>query len=473
MYGDLSSEVVHCPNCNEDVPKTLYCLNCGYPLYKIEQEEKAKVQPEAEPEALEVVVPEDTEVDMSVEIEQPEETFIVEEGAEAQPEVEPEPIQEPELEPELETEPEPEMIPEEIETTIKVEEEAPPEKLEPEKRIEEVAEAPIAEPLPKMETEADIKVEEEEPEMEPEVEEPQVVKPKVEDKPVIEELKVEAAEEPQVEEPIIEEPEEKAVEEPRVEEPKVEEEPVIEEPEEKAVEEPRVEEPRVEEEPVIEKPEEEAPPPEAEEKVIMEPEETEKPIDYLEEEPELMEAIRLEFAPDPLTKEVMENLAKNITLKIRLVRLLRDGQVKEETFKKLFDSYVEQGRIWVSRRDDSVRRFKADIERMEEALVTARKDFELLEIRRNIGDADDEEYKVKAPAYNWDIEHLEEEIKNRKGGILYVGNLRKLVPEGEIVELEKMADTDYVELDGIEGISAETVAKMKETLAESLNILNS
>jgi len=433
MYGDLSSEVVHCPNCNEDVPKTLYCLNCGYPLYKIEQEEKAEVQPEIEPEALEVVAPEETEVDMSVEIEQPEETFTLEEEAEAQPEViEPEPIQEPEPEPELEPEPEPEMVPEEIETTIKVEEvveEAPPEQLEPEIQVVEIVEEPEAEPSLEMETEAEIHVEEEEPEIEPGPEE--------------------------------------AIEEPQVEEPKVEEETVIEEPEEEAVEEPQVEEP------VIEEPEEEAPLPEAEEKVIMEPEEPEKTIDFMEEEPELMEAIRLEFAPDPLTKEVMENLGKNITLKIRLVRLLRDGQVKEETFKKLFDSYVEQGRIWVSRRDDSVRRFKADIERMEEALVNARKDFELLEIRRNIGDADDEEYKVKAPAYNWDIEHLEEEIKNRKGGILYVGNLRKLVPDEEIVELEKMADTDYAELDKIEDTSAETVAKMKETLAESLNILNS
>jgi len=429
MYGDLSSEVVHCPNCNEDVPKTLYCLNCGYPLYKIQQEEKAEVEPEAEPEALEVVAPEEPEADMSVEIEQPEEIFTLEEEAEVQPEVvEPEPVPEPE--PELEPEPEPEMTPEEIETTIKVEEEAPTEKLEPEIQVEEVVKEPEAEPLPELDIEADIHVEEKEPEMEPE-------------------------------------PEEEVVEEPPVEEPKLEEEPVIEETEEEAVEEPQAEEPAIEE------PEEEAPLPEAEEKVIMEPEEPEKPIDFMEEEPELMEAIRLEFAPDPLTKEVMENLAKNITLKISLVRLLRDGQVKEETFKKLFDSYVEQGRIWVSRRDDSVRRFKADIERMEDALVTARKDFELLEIRRNIGDADDEEYKVKAPAYNWDIEHLEEEIKNRKGGILYVGNLRKLVPEEEIVELEKMADTDYAELDEIEGISAETAAKMKETLAESLNILNS
>ena len=417
MYGDLSSEVVHCPNCNEDVPKTLYCLNCGYPLYKIEQEEKAEVQPEAEPEALEVVVPEEPEVDMSIEIEQPEETFVLEE---TEPEIKPEPMPEQELtEPEPELEPEPESeLETEIETTIKVEElveEVPLEQLEPEIHVEEIEEEPIeAEPVLDMETEADILMEEEELEMEPE-------------------------------------PKKEVIEEPPEEELEVEE-PVVEEPE-IAVEAPI---PEVDEEPTI-----------------MEPEEMEKTIDFIEEEPELMEAIRLEFAPDPLTKEVMDNLAKNITLKIRLVRLLRDGQVKEETFKKLFDSYVEQGRIWVSRRDDTVRRFKADIERMEESLITARKDFELLEIRRNIGDADDEEYKVKAPAYNWDMEHLESEIKNRKGGVLYVANLRKLVPDEEIAELEKMADSDYGELDKIEGITADTIAKMKETLAESLNILNS
>jgi len=437
MYGDLSSEVVHCPNCNEDVPKTLYCLNCGYPLYKIEQEEKAEVQPEAEPEALEVVISEEPEVDMSIEIEQPEETFVLEEPEpetkpepELEPErAEPEPDLEPEPEPELEPEPEPEPEPEiEIETTIEVEEvvaeEETLEQVEPEIHVEEIKEEPIepemeeelveAEPVLDMETEADIFVEEEELELEPE-------------------------------------PEGEAIEEPIMEGLETEE-PVVEEPEIEG----------------------ETPLPEVEEEqVIMEPEKPEKIVEFMEEEPDLMEAIRLDFAPDPLTKEVMDNLAKNITLKIRLVRLLRDGQVKEETFKKLFDSYVDQGRIWVSRRDDTVRRFKADIERMDESLITARKDFELLEIRRNIGDADDEEYKVKAPAYNWDIDHLDVEIKNRKGGVLYVANLRKLVPEEEIIELEKMADTDYGELDKIENITADTIAKMKETLAESINILNS
>jgi hypothetical protein len=368
MFGDLSSEVIHCPNCKEDVPKTLYCLNCGYPLYKIEQKKTEMVEPE--PEILEVVAPKE-EVDMGVEIERPAEPPVLEE----------EPAHEAEK---AEVK---EIVIEAEEVFIEVEE-------------PELPEAPIElEPEPEAEYKLD--------------EEPQTG--------IVEE---------QVE------PEEEVLQEP-LEEPTVE-----------AVE----PEPKVYEEPASEP--------------------TPEPI-TIKMEPEEMEDIRVEFAPDPLTKEVMDNLAKNITLKIRLVKLLKDNQVKEETFKKLFDSYVEQGKIWVSRRDEIIKRFKADIDRMENALVTARKDHELLEIRKSIGDADDEEYIVKAPAYKWDIEHLDKEIKNRKGGIMYVADLKTMVPEVEIHELTRMAETDFSELDTIEKISSDTIAVTKETLTEALNSLQS
>ncbi|MCK5670149.1 hypothetical protein KAI10_02100, partial [Candidatus Bathyarchaeota archaeon] len=185
----------------------------------------------------------------------------------------------------------------------------------------------------------------------------------------------------------------------------------------------------------------------------------------------MMDEIQIEFAPDPLTKEIMDNLAKNITLKVRLVRLLRDNSVKEETFRKLFDSYVDQGRLWVSRRDDIIRRFRADMERMENEFVIARKDFELLEIRKNIGDAGEDEYGVKAPAYKWDIEHLDTEINSCKGGIQYMVNLKALVPGEEVAELETLGQADYADLDNIEGVTSDTIARMKETLAEALNTL--
>lgn len=335
-----SSEVIHCPNCKEDVPKTLYCLNCGYPLYKLEQQKKTE-EPDQEP----VTEPEpEEEVDMSVGIEPQEPT--PEPVIEAEPEPEEEPILEPEMEPE-------------ISTVITVEEEPEP--------IEE------------------------------------------ESTPEPEDVYIEPAEE-------YEEPEPEQVFEPEVKTD------------------------------------------------IFTPEERES---YM------MDEIKIEFAPDPLTKDVMESLAKNITLKIRLVRLLRESQVKEETFKKLFDSYVDQGRLWVGRRDEIVRRFKADILRMEQELISARKDHELLEIRKNIGDASEEEYNVKAPAYKWDIENLDKEIKSTRGSIQYVINLKGLIPNEEVEELIQMAESDYSELDDIEGVTSDTIARMKETLAEAVNSLES
>lgn len=345
-----SSEVIHCPNCKEDVPRTLYCLNCGYPLYKLEQEKKSEDQTE-EPEEETEPEPEAT-VDMSVEYEPPQETFIEEEP---EPETEPEPDPEPEVEIRVEEEPE-----------------------------------PASEPEP-----------EEEPYVEPE--------PEVEEEP---ETVIEPEEEPEP-----------------------------------------VNEPEPAYEPVVV--------PEVEPSLIT-PEDREE---YM------MDEIQIEFAPDPLTKEIMDNLAKNITLKVRLVRLLRDNAVKEETFRKLFDSYVDQGRLWVSRRDDIITRFRADMERMEDEFVVARKDFELLEIRKNIGDAGEEEYSVKAPAYKWDIEHLDTEINSCKGGIQYMVNLKSLVPEEEVAELETLGQADYADLDNIEGVTSDTIARMKETLAEALNTL--
>jgi hypothetical protein len=351
-----STEVIHCPNCKEEVPRTLYCLNCGYPLYKLEQQ-KIVETPVEEP------VPEEhepmEEVDMSIEIEQPEPVVTIDE-----PEPEPEP------QPEMESEPE-----EEVEEVIEYE--------KPEQELDE-------EPAPELET--NILVEEE---------------------PESEEEKPEPTEE-------------------------------------------------MEEETYVE--------PEEESELVVEPEKETEILTPEESGLYMMDEVKIEFAPDPITKEIMENLAKNITLKIRIVRLLRENQVKEETFKKLFDSYVEQGRLWVSRRDEIIRRYKADIERMEQELVTTRKDFELLEIRKNIGDAGEDEYNVKAPAYKWDIESLDKEIKNAKAGTQYVLNLRSLIPESEVEELIAMAESDYSDLD-MDGVTNDTIAKMKETLAESLNSL--
>ncbi|MFP3951062.1 MAG: hypothetical protein ACLFVP_02825 [Candidatus Bathyarchaeia archaeon] len=319
--------------------------------------------------------------------------------------------------------------------------EEPPEEVE----VEETLEEPVEEAV----EEAEIVVEDMEPQMEEAEAQMEEAEAQMEESEHQEEIEI------QVEE-----------EEEQVEEPPYEPE-VAEVPEEEAV---TLEEESISQQAIEEQVHEEVAAESATEPSPVEVETTPVSVDDtpLIESEELM----AEFAPDPMTREVMENLAKNITLKIRLVKLLESGQVKEETFNKLFDSYVEQGKIWISRRDETMRRFKSDVERMENELVEARKAFELLEIRRSIGDAGDKEYNVKAPAYKWDMEHLDNAIKERKAGVAYLSNLTRLVPEEEVERLKKMASNDHRNLDELENVSTETISLIKDTLNEALGILN-
>ena len=344
MQNDARSDVVHCPSCDEDVPETLYCLNCGYPLYKIEE----KPEEETIQEPVQIDEPEEETIQEPVQIDEPEEIVVEEEGV-----------------------------------AIMVADE--------ELEIQELGE-----------TEMEIQ-------------------------PIIEENEVEIDEESIMLEPV-EELDEAPLEEVGQEYITLSE-PVVHEEE-----------------------------PEVEEAVDM------KPMFSPDE-------LTSDFAPDPMTRDVMENLGKNITLKIRLVKLLEMEQVKEDTFKKLYDSYVEQGRIWVMRREETIRRFKTDREGMQKKLETAQEEFELLEIRRSIGDTSDEEYSIKAPAYKWDMEHLDREIKNRNAGIAYLDNLRKLVPEEEVENLKQMVETDFSSLRGVEHVSNEMLEQIIGTLKEALEML--
>jgi rubredoxin len=131
MQVDESPEVVNCPNCKEGVPKTLYCLNCGYPLYKTEQgkEEEpveAKAPEEVEPISEEKPVVEAATGATPTEIEA-EKPAIVEETEAKEPSIDA--VQ-------------PFEVSDEIEVEIEAEEEAP-----------EAQEAPLAEELPTIEVE--------------------------------------------------------------------------------------------------------------------------------------------------------------------------------------------------------------------------------------------------------------------------------------------------------------------------------
>jgi len=322
------------PNCKEEVPKTLYCLNCGYPLYKMQSNPAAKVEEKKvevlEPETIEPVVEEKTE-DTTID------DFSIDNVMDEVEDIgmNPEPVHPAEptpLEPEpIVAAPEPvtiEVVPVAEDVIIMV---------EPEPVIEPIAPEPV--------------VVESEPVYEPEptpVYQPVVI----ENTPTpIMEIKTEA--EPLVVSP---EPVYTAPVEPVYEpEPVIEAAPVIEVAPEPVYTAPV--EPVYEPEPVIEP------------EVVTTPEVITEPV--------VETSNMIEYDPDPAIKELMGNFAKNLSMKIRLVDLLKSGEVKKETFHRLFESYLARGDHLMNSRNEMLERVKYELSSKEKSYNETKKNAEI------------------------------------------------------------------------------------------------
>jgi len=383
MQNDLQEEVMLCPNCKEEVPKTLYCLNCGFPLYKEEEPDQGKAEDlEAE------VKTEEKKAEVQVDIVEPTQPVV--------DEIETDAVQETH---EVNNEPTVE-VPEPVEES----------------------------PTPVVEDAA----------LEPQIESAEAVAPDEEDEveKVLAQITEQSVEEGQAprEEVAPAEVETDELD----EETTVEAEEVKEESEEAGAAEKGVEQ------------------------------EMEKAAEVILAEPEIS------FSPDPLVAEVMKNLAKNFSLKVRLIKLLKDGGIKESTFNKLFESYSAAGERWMNRRNEILERNKFDVETMEKTLTEAKTSLEELEIRRAIGDATDEEYAAKSPAFRWDICSIEYKLQNRKAEIEYLGGLESAMSKAEAIELKEIAERCHVDLSCIENsgtMSPDTASRVKATLEETLELL--
>ena len=348
MQTEVQVEGIMCPNCKEEVPKTLYCLNCGYPLYKISVDtDKSE---ENDPPSVSV---EDSTTVI-------EETADIDEGVV--------------------------IAVDDFEATV----------------VEKVVFEPVAEPAAVVELPAPIVIEE---------------------SPVVE---------PEQSEATVEVPETLEVE---------EEKPVatieFSEPIEITVE-------------------------------------TAEAIEAEEPEEEFVIENEYAFEPEPVTREVMENLAKNVSMKTKLVDLLLKGEVKMATFERLFESYVARGELLLNSRNEMLERVRFDLESRERSLNEAKIGLEELGVRRSIGDVSEEEYRAKSPGFEWDISQYKDDVEYKGAEIEYLEDPTRLINSKELEELREKGEKGHRTIDTLVDssvISSEMSERIKRVLEESLACL--
>jgi len=374
MQEDIQEEVVHCPNCREEVPKTLYCLNCGHPLYK--ETSTIEEAPKQEVGLEEHLAP--AEINLKPEAE----------GVGAFEPILEEPMEETKLD---------EIILQNSPTELN------------QMNLQEHTERE-GEHTPPIEEEVahEISLDEDkslgqEPYMKASQEEVEIVQEET-----LGSESVQVLEESQV----------------------------IEE--------------------------------KTSEEIVQEPKTVK-----MEEMPQVLEESFWRYDPDPLVQEILQNIAKNISLKIKLSRLMLDGKLKESTFLKLLEKYSAQGERWISRRNEIIERNRYDIDSMEKALEEAKIAMDELEIRKAIGDVTEDEYSAKMPAYKWDVNSFAEKIRKSKGEVEYLSNINNVLPDEEIKELESLIEmcNESLNNSGELKVSDTVKSRVKEVLNESLDLI--
>jgi hypothetical protein len=177
------------------------------------------------------------------------------------------------------------------------------------------------------------------------------------------------------------------------------------------------------------------------------------------------------FVPDSITKDLMESIAKNLTLKIRLVNILREGKIKEESFDKLYKGYLEEGQIWVNVRDELIKKLVKEIDEMEETYTNSVQALELLEARRGIGEISEDEYLTKMPGYRWDVDHLEFEVGKKRNRLAYLEEISSVLTDDQISELRELAGTMYNTIESLEVSNDEIIVYIKSSVYDVIKFL--
>jgi len=179
-----------------------------------------------------------------------------------------------------------------------------------------------------------------------------------------------------------------------------------------------------------------------------------------------------DFEIDPKLVEVQEGLFKSLSMKLWLVDLLRKGDVDEEQYVKKSKEYeTELGRLSELRRE-SLARFK-DLEPLYRSLREASVSLSELKVKRDLRLISDEEYGVKTPFYRWDIDHLEGLIAGRKAEAAFLEDPRRVISADEFLRMKILAEDCLrsVEMGEVRGVGSDTLSALRESLRKNRDFL--
>ncbi len=176
------------------------------------------------------------------------------------------------------------------------------------------------------------------------------------------------------------------------------------------------------------------------------------------------------FTPDKYTMDTVQKLAKNLKYQSQLVKMLADKELNEDIFMGLYKGKADDTHRLILRRSEIIREIDSSLGGYQSTIKVAEQGMKLLDIRQSIDEVSDEEYKVKAAAFKWDIDHYGTKIRTEEAKSTYLRNLGAML---DAEELEEITDNlnESLNLANRLTISDETKSKIQSSMKEALTLL--
>jgi hypothetical protein len=197
--------------------------------------------------------------------------------------------------------------------------------------------------------------------------------------------------------------------------------------------------------------------------------ESKKVID--EEKPPAQTVDYGSYTPDPYTKELVEKLVKQLRYEVNLVQLFKEGQVPEEIFTRLFNGMTDEIPSLIARRGEVTKELSGLMNGYKSVVQSAQQGLKLLDLRRSFDDCSDEEYKVKAAALNWDVNHYGKKTSEGQMKADYLRSLGGLIQVDEVDDLKDIA-AGCMDASSMRHIDDSIREKIKKAMQETSSILN-
>jgi hypothetical protein len=166
-------------------------------------------------------------------------------------------------------------------------------------------------------------------------------------------------------------------------------------------------------------------------------------------------------------KEIM----KQATILLRLIKLLDTYGGSQSNYGDLVEGIARKLETHLDIWKLYLRKDEEELAASSLELGKAMDDREILQVKRNVGEIGDEEYRLKMAALDWSVEHLKVKKSQIESSVKAMSTLHNQLEPEYVEEINLFAQSDYQNIRGLDlGIGlTEMIIKDFTKLADIVN----